>query len=151
ILEEGVEAWIFLTADYTFGLGLEKDTVDVLENNGGNVLGRVRALLGTSDFSSFILQAQAANQQVLALANAGDDTINAIKTSREFGLGDQMSVAALLMYVMNIHAMGLETSQGLLLAEPWYWDFDNDTRDFSERYYEDMDKMPNGTHDADYS
>jgi len=151
ILEEGGEDWFFLTADYTFGHDLEKETVNVLENNGGNVLGRVRAPLGTSDFSSFILQAQAANPQVLALANAGDDTINAIKTSREFGLGDQMSVAALLMYVTNIHAMGLESSQGLLLAEPWYWDFDDDTRDFAERYYEDMDKMPNGNHAADYS
>ncbi|MFA7438441.1 ABC transporter substrate-binding protein [Castellaniella sp.] len=151
ILKEGGKDWYFLTADYTFGHDLEKEAVDVLEKNGGHVTGRVRAPLGTSDFSSFVLQAQAANPQVLALANAGDDTINAINTSQEFGLTDQMKVAALLMYVTNVHAMGLANAQGLLLAEPWYWDTNDQTRAFAQRYYDVVGKMPNGNHAADYS
>src|SRR5580692_2411636 len=136
-VKSGLDSWFFLTADYAFGQDLEKDTTSVVLKTGGKVLGSVRHPLNTSDFSSFLLQAQASKAKVIGLANAGGDTINAIKQGAEFGImksGQKMS--PLLAFVTDIDSVGLETAQGLLLAEAFYWDLNDDTRAFSKRFME---------------
>ncbi|NYT64717.1 ABC transporter substrate-binding protein [Alcaligenaceae bacterium] len=148
--KEGMK-WYLLTADYAFGHDLEKDAKAVIESSNGQVLGAVRHPFGTSDFASFILQAQSSGAEVLGLANAGSDLLNSIKAARDFGLTDSMRMAAFVMYVNNIHGMGLEDAQGLLLSEPWYWDQSDESREFAKRYYEKTKRMPNGVQAADYS
>ena len=135
-VKQGLDSWYFLTADYAFGQDLEKDTTNVVLKSGGKVLGGVRHPLNTSDFSSFLLQAQASKAKVIGLANAGGDTVNAIKQAAEFGLmkGGQ-KVAPLLAFVTDIDSIGLETAQGLLLSEAFYWDLNDDTRAFSKRFH----------------
>ena len=131
-VKQGLDTWFFLTADYAFGQDLEKDTTNVVLKNGGKVLGSVRHPLNTLDFSSFLLQAQASKAKVIGLANAGGDTVNAIKQAAEFGImkgGQKMS--PLLAFVTDIDSIGLETAQGLLLAEAFYWDLNDETRAFS--------------------
>src|SRR4051795_10348512 len=132
-VKAGFETWFFLTADYAFGQDLEKDTTNVVLKAGGKVLGSVKHPLNTSDFSSFLLQAQASKAKVIGLANAGGDTINAIKQAAEFGLtkGGQ-KLSPLLAFVTDVDSVGLETAQGLLLAEAFYWDLNDDTRAFSK-------------------
>src|SRR4249919_3613405 len=134
-VKQSLDSWYFLTADYAFGQDLEKDTTNVVLKSGGKVLGTVRHPLNTSDFSSFLLQAQASKAKVIGLANAGGDTVNAIKQSAEFGLmkGGQ-KVAPLLAFVTDIDSIGLETAQSLLLSEAFYWDLNDDTRAFSKRF-----------------
>jgi branched-chain amino acid transport system substrate-binding protein len=134
---EGGDTWFFLTADYAFGQALEQDTSAVVKKNGGTVVGSVRAPINTSDFSSFILQAQASKAKVIGLANAGTDTINAIKTASEFGLvaGGQ-KLAGLLVLVTDIHSLGLNAAQGLLFTEAYYWDQNDETRAFAKRFAE---------------
>ena len=151
VLKQGGKSWYFLTADYAFGQSLEKDTADVLKANGGSVLGSVKHPLSASDFSSFLLQAQSSKAQVLGLANAGGDTINAIKAAREFGLTKSMKIAGLLVFINDVHTLGLNTTQGMYLTDGWYWDMNPDTRAWSKRYFAKMKKQPSMLQAADYS
>ncbi|WP_213298504.1 ABC transporter substrate-binding protein [Paraburkholderia sacchari] len=151
VLKQGGKNWFFLTADYAFGKSLEKNTADVVKANGGQVLGEVRHPLSASDFSSFLLQAQSSKAQILGLANAGGDTINAIKAAKEFGINKTMKTAALLMFLPDVHSLGLETTQGLVLTTGWYWDQNDATRKWAQRYYEQTKKMPSELQAADYS
>ena len=142
-VKSGLDSWFFLTADYAFGQALEKDTTNVVLKNGGKVLGSVRHPLNTSDFSSFLLQAQASKAKVIGLANAGGDTINSIKQAAEFGLmkGGQKA-SPLLVFVTDIDSIGLETAQNLLLSEAFYWDLNDETRAWTKRYRAKKDKLP---------
>src|ERR1700744_5295331 len=151
VTKQGGKTWYFLTADYAFGKALEKNTSEVVKANGGQVLGAVRHPLSASDFSSFLLQAQASKAQVLGLANAGGDTINSIKAAKEFGLTKSMKIAALLIFLTDIHSLGLETAQGLVATDSWYWNKDATTRKWAERYFAKMHKMPTSLQAADYS
>jgi branched-chain amino acid transport system substrate-binding protein len=139
VVQTGGDTWFFLTADYAFGQALERDTSAVVTSSGGKVLGSVKHPLNTTDFSSFLLQAQSSKAKVIGLANAGGDTINSIKAASEFGIvkGGQ-KLAGLLVFLSDIHALGLPTAQGLLLSESFYWDRDDKTRAFSKRYAERM-------------
>jgi branched-chain amino acid transport system substrate-binding protein len=152
-VKSGFETWFFLTADYAFGHDLEKDTTNVVVKSGGKVVGGVKHPLNTSDFSSFLLQAQASKAKVVGLANAGGDTINAIKQAAEFGLmrsGGQ-KLSPLLAFITDIDSIGLETTQGLLLAEAFYWDLNDDTRAFSKRFMERIKRMPTSAQAGIYS
>jgi branched-chain amino acid transport system substrate-binding protein len=151
VTKQGGKTWFFLTADYAFGKALEKNTSDVVKANGGQVLGVVRHPLSASDFSSFLLQAQSSKAQVLGLANAGGDTINSIKAAKEFGITKTMKLAALLIFLTDIHSLGLETTQGLVATDSWYWNKDAETRKWAQRYFAKMKKMPTSLHAADYS
>jgi branched-chain amino acid transport system substrate-binding protein len=142
-VKQGLDSWYFLTADYAFGQDMEKDTTNVVLKSGGKVLGTVRHPPNTSDFSSYLLQAQGSKAKVIGLANAGGDTINAIKQAVEFGLmksGQKLS--PLLGFVTDIDSVGLETAQGLLLTEAFYWDLNDDTRAFSKRFMERIKRVP---------
>src|SRR5436190_3806955 len=145
IVGTGKKSWFFLTADYAFGHALERDTEEVVVKSGGKVLGKVRHPLNAQDFSSFLLQAQSSKAQVIGLANAGGDTINSIKQASEFGIvkGGQ-SLAGMLVFISDVHALGLQTAQGLLLSESFYWDRDAKTRAWSKKFAEKMggSKMP---------
>ena len=151
-VKSGLDTWFFLTADYAFGQDLEKDTTNVVRKSGGKVLGSVRHPLNTSDFSSYLLQAQASQAKVIGLANAGGDTINAIKQASEFGLmkGGQ-KVSPLLAFVTDIDSVGLETAQGLLLAEAFYWDLNDAARAFSKRFMARMKRPPTSAQAGVYS
>jgi branched-chain amino acid transport system substrate-binding protein len=151
MVKQGGKSWYFLTADYAFGQSLEKDTTDVIKANGGSVLGSVKHPLGASDFSSFLLQAQASKAQVLGLANAGGDFINSVKAAKEFGLTSKMKIAGLLVFINDIHTLGLPTTQGLYLTTGWYWDLNNDTRAWAKKYLAKMKKEPSMLQAADYS
>ena len=137
ILKSGGDTWFFLTADYAFGYALERDTESVVLKNGGKVLGKVRAPLNTQDFSSFLLQAQASKAKIIGLANAGGDTRNSVKQAAEFGIvkGGQ-SLAGLLVFIQDVHALGLNTAQGLIFTETFYWDMNDQTRAFTKRFAE---------------
>ena len=151
-VKSGLDTWFFLTVDYAFGQDLEKDTTNVVLKSGGKVLGSVRHPLNTSDFSSFLLQAQASKAKVIGLANAGGDTVNAIKQAAEFGImkGGQ-KVSPLLAFVTDIDSIGLDTAQGLLLAEAFYWDMNDETRAFSKRYMERVKRPPTSAQAGVYS
>ena len=151
-VKSGLDSWFFLTADYAFGQDLEKDTTNVVVSSGGKVLGAVRHPLNTSDFSSYLLQAQASKAKVIGLANAGGDTINAIKQGAEFGVmkGGQ-KISPLLAFVTDIDSIGLETAQGLLLAEAFYWDLNDQTRAFSKRFMERIKRVPTAAQAGVYS
>jgi len=151
MVKQGGKSWYFLTADYAFGQSLEKDTTDVVKANGGSVLGSVRHPLSASDFSSFLLQAQGTKAQVLGLANAGGDFINAVKAANEFGLTKKMKVAGLLVFINDIHTLGLNTTQGLYLTDGWYWDQNDASRAWAKRYFAKMKKQPSMLQAADYS
>jgi branched-chain amino acid transport system substrate-binding protein len=135
IVKTGGDSWFFLTADYAFGHALERDTEAVVIKNGGKVLGKVRHPLNTSDFSSFLLQAQSSKAKIIGLANAGGDTTNAIKQAAEFGIvkGGQ-SLAGLLVFITDVHALGLPTAQGLIMTEAFYWDQNDKTRAFAKKF-----------------
>ncbi|WP_420475401.1 ABC transporter substrate-binding protein [Noviherbaspirillum sp. ST9] len=151
IVKQGGKTWYFLTADYAFGASLEKDTSDVVKAAGGQVVGSVKHPLSASDFSSFLLQAQSSKAQILGLANAGGDTVNSIKAANEFGITKSMKLAGLLMFINDVHALGLNLTQGMYLTDGWYWDLNDDTRKWSRRYFEKMKKMPSMLQAADYS
>lgn len=152
IVKDGGDSWYFLTADYAFGHSLEKDTGDVVKNAGGKVLGAVRHPLGTSDFSSFLLQAQTSGAKVVGLANAGGDTVNSIKAAAEFGITRKQSLAALLMLLTDVHAIGLNTAQGLYLTEGWYWDLNPESRAWADKFSKVMNgREPNSNHASVYS
>jgi len=153
IVKQGGDTWFFITADYAFGHALERDTGDVVKAAGGKVLGDVKVPLNTQDFSSYLLQAQASKAKIIGLANAGGDTTNSIKQAAEFGIvrGGQ-KLAGLLVFLTDIHALGLQTAQGLIFTETFYWDLNDQTRAFSKRFTErDKGIHPTMVHAGVYS
>jgi len=151
ILGQGGKTWFFITADYAFGTQLQQAATRVVEAGGGKVVGSVRAPLSTSDFSSYLLQAQGSGAQVVALANAGGDFSNSLKAAHEFGLTKTMKPAALLAFITDIHALGLDTAQGLYLTAGWYWDLNDKTRAFAKRFFAKTGAMPTYNQAAYYS
>ena len=152
LVKAGGDTWFFLTVDYAFGYALEKDTSEIVTANGGKVLGSVRIPLNSADFSSFLLQAQSSKAKILGLANAGLDTNNAIKQAAEFGIvSSGQKLAALLMTLAEVHGLGLQVAQGLILTEGFYWDRDDRSRAFSERFFKRTGRMPNMIQAGTYS
>ncbi len=153
MVEQGGTSWFFITADYAFGHSLEEETIAVVEAAGGEVLGTVRHPFPGTDFSSFLLQAQSSGADVIGLANAGGDTINTVKQAAEFGITQAgQDLAGLLIFITDIHALGLETAQGLVLTEAFYWDLNDDTRAWSQRFAERHGgAMPTMVHAGVYS
>ena len=151
LVKEGNSKWFFLTADYAFGYSLEGDASTVVKANGGSVLGAVRHPLNASDFSSFLLQAQSSKAQILALANAGGDFTNAMKAAKEFGINKTMKIAGLLVFINDVHSLGLANTEGLQLADSWYWNQDDASRAFAKRFFEKYKRMPSSLQAADYS
>ncbi|TKA98123.1 ABC transporter substrate-binding protein [Cereibacter changlensis] len=152
LVEQGGDSWFFLTADYAFGYSLEEQTSTYVKEKGGNVMGAVRHPLSTTDFSSFLLQAQASGAKVIGLANAGMDTQNAIKQASEFGIVQSgQRLAALLFTLAEVHGLGLEAAQGLTLTESFYWNRTPETAEFGNRFMEKTGVMPNMVHTGTYS
>jgi branched-chain amino acid transport system substrate-binding protein len=151
VVKAGGKSWYFLTADYAFGAALQNDTSTVVKAAGGSVVGSVRHPLSASDFSSFLLQAQSSKAQILGLANAGGDTINAIKAANEFGITKSMKLAGLLVFINDIHSLGLKATQGMYLTDSWYWNKDAETRAWSRKFFEKIKRMPSSIQAADYS
>jgi len=143
VVKQGGDTWYFLTADYVFGKSLEEDTAAVVKASGGKVLGASRhPSPGTTDFSSFLLQAQASGAKIIGLANAGADTVNAIKQANEFGITKKQNLAGLLVFISDINSLGLPTAKGMYLTTAFYWDRDDDSRKWSKRFFEKTKKMP---------
>ena len=151
ILKQGGKSWFFLTADYAFGTQLQQSAERVVKAGGGSVVGAVRVPLATSDFSSYLLQAQSSGAEVLGLANAGFDFVNSLKAATEFGITKTMKPAALLAFLSDIHALGLQTAQGLYLTTGWYWDLDDKTRAFGKRFLDKTGAEPTMNQAAYYS
>ena len=151
VVKAGGKSWYFLTADYAFGAQLQNDSSNVVKAAGGTVVGSVKHPLAASDFSSFLLQAQSSKAQILGLANAGGDTINSIKAANEFGITKTMKLAGLLMFINDIHSLGLNATQGMYLTDSWYWNKDAEARAWSRRFFEKMKRMPSSIQAADYS
>ena len=151
VVKAGGKSWFFLTADYAFGHALEADTSKVVKAAGGTVVGAVRVPLNASDFSSFLLQAQASKAQILGLANAGGDTVNAIKAANEFGITKTMKLAGLLMFINDVHSLGLKATQGMYLTDSWYWNHDAESRAWARKFFDKMKRMPSSIQAADYS
>jgi branched-chain amino acid transport system substrate-binding protein len=151
VVKAGGKTWYFLTADYAFGSQLQNDTTEVVKAAGGTVVGAVRHPLSASDFSSFLLQAQQSKAQILGLANAGGDTINAVKAANEFGITKTMKLAGLLMFINDVHSLGLKATQGMYLTDSWYWNRDAETRAWSRKFFEKFKRMPSSIQAADYS
>jgi branched-chain amino acid transport system substrate-binding protein len=151
LIKAGNKKWYFLTADYAFGHSLEADASAVVKAHGGTVVGAVRHPLNASDFSSFLLQAQSSKADILAMANAGGDFINAMKAAKEFGITKTMKVAGLLVFVNDVHALGLNNTAGLQLADSWYWNQSDASRKFAKRFFDKFKRMPSSLQAADYS
>jgi branched-chain amino acid transport system substrate-binding protein len=153
VMRQGGRTWFFITADYAFGHDLEKQATDEVVASGGRVLGGARHPIGANDFSSLLLRAQASGAEVIALANAGGDTVNSIKQASEFNLGQKQKVVALIFDLQSVPALGLKTAQGLEAINAWYWDMNEGTRDWSRRFQERHGKkmMPNHMHAGVYS
>jgi branched-chain amino acid transport system substrate-binding protein len=151
VVEQGGKSWFFLTADYAFGHSLEQDTAAVVKKAGGTVVGAVRVPLGNADFSSFMLQAQSSGAKILGLANAGGDFVNSVKAAKEFGVSKTMNLAGLLVFINDIHALGLEATQGMYLTTGWYWDQDDASRKWAQRFFDQQKRMPSFVQAADYS
>lgn len=151
VVKTGGKTWYFLTADYAFGAQLQNDTAEVVKAAGGEIVGSVKHPLSASDFSSFLLQAQASKAQILGLANAGGDTINSIKAANEFGITKTMKLAGLLVFINDIHSLGLKTTQGMYLTDSWYWNRDADSRAWSRKFFEKVKRMPSSLQAGDYS
>ena len=151
VVQQGGKSWYFLTADYAFGAQLQGDTTKVVEAAGGKILGAVKHPLSATDFSSFLLQAQGSKAQILGLANAGGDTINSIKAANEFGITKTMKLAGLLVFINDIHSLGLKTTQGMYLTDSWYWNRDAETRAWSRKFFEKLKRMPSSIQAGDYS
>jgi len=151
LIKGGAKKWYFLTADYAFGHSLESDASNIVKANGGTVVGSVRHPLNASDFSSFLLQAQSSKADILAMANAGGDTVNAMKAAKEFGITKSMKVAGLLVFLNDVHAVGLSNAEGLQVADSWYWNQDEDSRKFAKRFFDKYKRMPSSLQAADYS
>ncbi|RJG03067.1 ABC transporter substrate-binding protein [Noviherbaspirillum sedimenti] len=151
VVKQGGKSWYYLTADYVFGMSLEGDSSKVVKANGGTVVGAARHPLNASDFSSFLMQAQASKAQVLGFANASNDLISAIKGANEFGVSKSMKMAVLLMFITDVHALGLQQTQGLYSTDSWYWDQSPESRAWSKRYFAVMKRMPTALHASTYS
>ncbi|HEY5896754.1 MAG TPA: ABC transporter substrate-binding protein [Burkholderiales bacterium] len=153
IVKTGGDTWYFITADYAFGHALERDTAEVVKKNGGKVLGQVRHPLNSQDFSSFLLQAQASKAKIIGLANAGGDTINSIKQAAEFGIVQRgQNLAGLLVFITDVHGLGLDKAQGLIFTEAWYWDTNDATRAWAKRFApQNGGKYPSMDHAGVYS
>jgi branched-chain amino acid transport system substrate-binding protein len=151
VVKAGGKTWFFLTADYAFGAALQNDTSAVVKAAGGTIVGSVKHPLSASDFSSFLLQAQASKAQILGLANAGGDTVNAIKAANEFGITKTMKLAGLLIFINDIHSLGLKTTQGMYLTDSWYWNKDAETRAWSRKFFDQIKRMPSSIQAGDYS
>jgi branched-chain amino acid transport system substrate-binding protein len=151
VVARGGKTWFFITADYIFGKSLQADTAKVVTAAGGKVLGDVKAPFPTTDFSSYLLQAQSSGAQIVGLANAGADTINAIKQANEFGLTKKQKLAGLLVFLSDIHSLGLQTAQGMYLTTAFYWDRNAESRAWSKRFFERHHKMPTMVHAGVYS
>ncbi len=151
VTQQGGKSWFFLTADYAFGQALEKDSTAVVKAAGGKVVGSVRHPFPGTDFSSFLLQAQASGAQVIGLANAGSDTTNSIKQAAEFGITPKQSLAGLLMFITDVHSLGLKATQGMYLTDSFYWDLNDQTRAWSKRFFDQQKKMPTGIQAGQYS
>ena len=151
VTQQGGKKWFFLTADYAFGHSLEKDASEVVKASGGQVMGTVRHPFPGSDFSSYLLKAQSSGAQIIGLANAGGDTINAVKQATEFGITPKQSLAGLLIFISDIHSLGLKATQGMYLTEGFYWNHNDETRAWSKRYFAQMKRMPTMVHAGQYS
>lgn len=151
VTKAGGKKWFFLTADYAFGHSLEKDATDVVKANGGEVVGAVRHPFPGSDFSSFLLKAQSSGAQIIGLANAGGDTINSIKQAAEFGITPKQQLAGLLMFITDVHSLGLKTTQSMYLTEGFYWNLNDDTRAWSKRFFDLHKRMPTMVQAGQYS
>jgi branched-chain amino acid transport system substrate-binding protein len=151
VVENGGDTWFFLTVDFAFGIGLEQQVSDVVRASKGRVLGAARHPLGASDFASFVLQAQASKAKIVGLASTGQDAINAIKAANEFGLTKNQKLAALLLWINDVHSLGLPIAQGMQLTNAWYWDMNEDSRKFAQRFQQRVGYMPNMAHAGDYS
>lgn len=151
LVDAGGDKWYFLSVDQAFGKSLQHDTAQVVKQAGGTIVGAVSAPLNTSDFSSYILQAMNSDANVLAFANAGHDLSNAIRTAREFGLSKKMKLAGLLMFINDVHAVGLEIAQGMYLTDGWYWNQNEKTTEWSRRYFDRVGSMPNLIQAGNYS
>ena len=151
LVKAGNKNWFFLTADYAFGYSLEGDASTVVKANGGTVAGAVRHPLNASDFSSFLLQAQSSKAQILGLANAGGDFTNAMKAAKEFGINKTMKIAGLLVFINDVHSLGLANTEGLQLADSWYWNQDDASRAFAKRFFDKYKRQPSSIQAADYS
>ncbi|NLY63862.1 MAG: ABC transporter substrate-binding protein [Alcaligenaceae bacterium] len=151
VYNQGGKDWFFITADYAFGHSLEQDTVDVVKAAGGNIKGTVRVPLSTTDFSSYMLQAQSSGAQILGLANAGGDFINSMKAASEFGVTPAMKPAGLLVFINEVHALGLQATQGLYLTTAWYWDQDDESRAWAAKFEERIKRKPSFAQAGDYS
>ncbi len=142
VVQRGGKSWFFITADYVFGKSLEADTSKVVIASGGKILGEVKAPFPTTDFSSYLLQAQSSGAKIIGLANAGADTINAIKQANEFGITPKQSLAGLLVFLSDVHSLGLPTAKGMYLTTAFYWDRNEESRKWSKRFFERHKKMP---------
>ncbi len=151
LVKAGNKNWFFLTADYAFGYSLEGDASTVVKANGGTVAGAVRHPLNASDFSSFLLQAQSSKAQILGLANAGGDFTNAMKAAKEFGINKTMKIAGLLVFINDVHSLGLANTEGLQLADSWYWNQDDASRAFAKKFFDKYKRQPSSLQAADYS
>lgn len=151
VVKQGGDTWYFLTADYAFGKALENDVSSVVKSSGGKVLGSVRHPLNSNDFSSFLVSAQASKAKIIGLANAGRDTVNAIKTAREFKITEKQKLAGLLVFIQDIHSIGLNAAQGMYVTTGFYWDRDEASRAWSKRFFQRAGKMPSMIHAGVYS
>lgn len=151
IVKQGGKSWYFLTTDLAFGHSLEADAAETVKTNGGTVVGAARHPLGATDFSSFLLLAKASKAQILGVAAGGGDLINIVKGANEFGITKSMKIATPLMFLTDIHALGLQQAQGLYYTDGWYWDQSDESRKWAKRYFEKMKKMPTMFHAGDYS
>jgi branched-chain amino acid transport system substrate-binding protein len=151
VVKAGGKSWYFLTADYAFGTQLQADATKIVQASGGNVVGSVRAPLSASDFSSFMLQAQSSKAQILGLANAGGDTINSVKAANEFGITKTMKLAGLLMFINDVHSLGLKATQGMYLTDSWYWNQSPESRAWAKKFFDKFKRMPSSLQAADYS
>ena len=151
VVADGGLDWFFLTVDFAFGIGLEEQVTQVVENAGGKVMGSARHPLATTDFSSYMLQAQSSGAKIVGIASTGGDAINAINAAAEFGITQNQTLAALLLWLNDIHSIGLEAAGGLMLTNAWYWDMNEETRAFAKRYFERVRNMPNMSQAGNYS
>lgn len=151
VVKNGGDTWFFVTTDYTFGHALERETSEVVKEAGGEVLGTVRVPLALSDFSSFMLQAQGSGAKILGLANAGGDFVNAIKTASEFGLNDTMNPVGLTVFLLDIHTLGLDVTQGMYFTTPWHWNQSEEATAWSNRFEEKIQRKPTYIQASNYS
>ena len=151
LLKQGHKNWYFLAANYAFGEALQRDATGVIKAGGGQVVGAAKHPLNASDFSSFLLQAQSSKAQILGIANGGSDMVNALKASKEFGIDKTMKVASLMLFITDVHSMGLKDAEGLLFTTSWDWNLNDETRKFGRRFFDKAKRMPTEIQAANYS